>query len=185
MDNDLDTLATALYVGTDDLLKSHPEIAPWRPRVGIAPRISDAELVTLAVMQALLGFTSERRWLRQVSANLPGMFPSLPAQPGYTKRLRKLAAVMQTVIAHLGKDSGLFSDNVWVADSTPVETGRSVETVHRSELAGWAEYGYCASHSRHFWGLRPHLLCTLHGLPIRVRPDRCESRRTRSTRRDP
>ena len=54
MDNDLDTLATALYVSTDDLLKSHPEIAPWRPRVGIAPRISDAELVTLAVMQALL-----------------------------------------------------------------------------------------------------------------------------------
>ena len=71
----------------DDLLKSHPEIAPWRPRVGIAPRISDAELVTLAVLQALLGFTPERRWLRHVSANLPGMFPCLPAQPGYNKRL--------------------------------------------------------------------------------------------------
>ena len=142
MDNDLDTLATALYVSTDDLLKSHPEITPWRPRVGIAPRISDAELVTLAVMQALLGFTSERRWLRQVRANLPGMFPSLPAQPGYTKRLGKLAAVMQTVIAHLARDSGLFSDTVWVADSTLVETGRSRETVHRSELAGWAECGY-------------------------------------------
>jgi hypothetical protein len=26
-------------------------------RVGIAPKLSDAELVTLAVMQALLGFT--------------------------------------------------------------------------------------------------------------------------------
>src|SRR5664279_827435 len=40
------------------------------------------------------------------------------------------------------------------------------EAVRRSDLAGWAEYGYCASHSRHFWGLRLHLLCTLHGLPI-------------------
>src|SRR5437899_1644988 len=40
------------------------------------------------------------------------------------------------------------------------------ETVRRSELAGWAEYGYCASHSRYFWGLRLHLLCTLHGLPV-------------------
>ena len=71
-----------------------------------------------------------------MSANLPGMFPSLPAQPGVTKRLGKLAAVMQTVIAHLARDSGLWSDNVWVADSTLVETGRSRETVHRSELAG-------------------------------------------------
>ncbi len=55
MDADLDTLATALYVRVDDLLKSHPERAPWRPRVGIAPKLSDAELLTLAVMQALLG----------------------------------------------------------------------------------------------------------------------------------
>src|SRR5258707_6883876 len=40
------------------------------------------------------------------------------------------------------------------------------ETARRSDLAGWAEYGYCASHSRYFWGLRLHLLCTLHGLPV-------------------
>ena len=55
---------------------------------------------------------------------------------------------------------------MWVADSTPVECARSRETVKRSDLAGWAEYGYCASHSRFFWGLRLHLLCTLHGLPV-------------------
>jgi hypothetical protein len=54
---------------------------------------------------------------------------------------------------------------VWVADSTPVECGRSRETARRSDLAGWAEYGYCASHSRYFWGLRLYLLTTLHGLP--------------------
>jgi hypothetical protein len=47
-----------------------------------------------------------------------------------------------------------------------VECGRSRETARRSDLAGWAEYGYCASHSRYFWGLRLHLLCTLHGLPV-------------------
>jgi len=31
---------------------------------------------------------------------------------------------------------------------------------------GWAEYGYCASYSRLFWGLRLHLVATLRGLPI-------------------
>ena len=36
----------------------------------------------------------------------------------------------------------------------------------RSDAAGWAEYGYCASHSRYFWGLRLHLVCTLTGLPV-------------------
>jgi hypothetical protein len=53
--NDIDTLATALYVRTDDLLKQYPDLAPWRPAIGLQPQLSDAELVTLAVMQALLG----------------------------------------------------------------------------------------------------------------------------------
>jgi hypothetical protein len=43
---------------------------------------------------------------------------------------------------------------------------RPKETVRRSDLAGWAEYGYCASHSRYFWGLRLHLIRTLGGLPV-------------------
>lgn len=55
MDADLDTLATALYVKLDELLRQAPQLAPWRPSVGIAPKLSDAELVTLAVMQAVLG----------------------------------------------------------------------------------------------------------------------------------
>ena len=61
---DLDTLATELYVRTDDLVKTAPERTPWRPVSGISPKITDAELVTLAVMQALLGYVSEARWLR-------------------------------------------------------------------------------------------------------------------------
>jgi hypothetical protein len=47
-----------------------------------------------------------------------------------------------------------------------VECGRSRETARRSDLAGWAQYGYCASHSRFFWGLRLHLLPALGGLPV-------------------
>ena len=165
MKTDLDTLATALYVRTDDLLKESPDRAPWRPVIGIGPQISDAELVTLAVMQALLGFTSEARWLRYARTHLRRMFPRLPQQPGYNKRLRALAATMAWLAAALARDTSLWSDDVWVADSTPVECGRSRETTRRSDLAGWAEYGYCASHSRYFWGLRLHLLTTLHGLP--------------------
>lgn len=166
MDTDLDTLATALYVVTDDLLIAHPERVPDRPRIGIAPRISDAELLTLAVMQALLGYVSEARWLRYARVNLLVMFPALPGQSGYNKRLRKLADTMVWLIDQLAARTSIAEDDVWLVDSTPVECARSRETVKRSDLAGWAEYGYCASHSRYFWGLRLHLVTTLHGLPL-------------------
>jgi hypothetical protein len=163
---ELNTLATALYVKIDDALKATPELAPARPRVGIAPTLRDAELVTLAVMSALLGFTSERRWLRHAREHLRHLFPYLPQQSGYNKRLRAASGLVLHMIRILAADTSLWSDDVWVVDSTPVECGRSRETVKRSDLAGWAEYGYCASHSRYFWGLRLHLVCTLGGLPI-------------------
>lgn len=166
MDADLDTLATALYVKIDELLKAAPQLAPWRPAVGIAPKLSDAELVTLAVMQALLGFTSEARWLRYGRLHLRHLFPYLPGQSGYNKRLRRAAGLLGHAIRALASDTGLWSDDVWLVDSTPIECGRSRETTKRSALAGWASYGWCPSHSRWFWGLRLHLVCTLHGLPI-------------------
>ena len=166
MDATLDTLATALYVKIDDLLKGAPQLAPWRPAVGIVPKLTDAELVTLAVLQALLGFCSEARWLRYAHAHLGQLFPYLPQQPGDNKRLRAAANLLRRVIVGLASDTTFWTDDVWVADSTPVECGRSKETVKGSALAGWAAYGSWASHSRWFWGLRLHLVCTLHGLPV-------------------
>ena len=66
----------------------------------------------------------------------------------------------------LAEDTDLWSDDTWMVDSTPVECGRSRETAKRSELSGFAGYGYCVSHSRYFWGLRLHLVTTPAGLPV-------------------
>lgn len=121
MKTELDSLATALYVKIDDLLKDSSQFAPWPPAVGILPQLSDAELVTLAMMQAMLGFTSEARWLRYARAHLRRLFPYLPQQPGYNKRLRKAAELIRGVTRTLARDTTLWSDDVWVVDSTPVE----------------------------------------------------------------
>jgi hypothetical protein len=153
-------------VRADDLLKESPQLAPCRPAAGRSPQLSDAELVTLAVMQALLGFTSEARWVRHARSHLRHLFPYLPQQPGYNKRLRAARGLIRHCARVLAASTSLWTDDVWVVDSTPVECARSRETVRRSELAGWAQYGYCASHSRWFWGLRLHLVTTLHGLPV-------------------
>src|SRR4051794_9998954 len=109
VDADLDTLATALYVRTDDLLKAAPQRAPHRPTVGIDPKITDAELITLAVMQALAGRPSEARWLRHARAELRHLFPYLPQQPGYNKRLRALTATIRWLIGVLARDTSLWT----------------------------------------------------------------------------
>ena len=50
MDNDIETLATALKVKIDDMLADWPGLVPDRPADGMAPTLSDAELLTMAVM---------------------------------------------------------------------------------------------------------------------------------------
>jgi hypothetical protein len=155
-----------MYVKIDDMLRDWPDLAPVRPATSTPLTLSDAELLAMAVMSALLGFTSERRWLRYADKELAGMFPRTIGQSGWNKRVRKAFFLFIRVIRMLAMDTSLWSDDVWVVDSTPVQCGCSRETVKRSDAAGWAEYGYCASHSRYFWGLRLHLVCTLTGLPV-------------------
>jgi hypothetical protein len=77
VDADLDTLVTALYVKIDDSL-----VKDRRP--GHPARLSQPELVCLAVAQALLGFRSEHRWIRFALYHLRGAFPYLPTSPGTT-----------------------------------------------------------------------------------------------------
>ena len=77
----LDDLVIARYVTVDELLGKRP--GPGRP-----PRLSDAELVCLAVAQVLLGCDSDRRWLRFVGHRLGHLFAYVPGQSGYNRRLR-------------------------------------------------------------------------------------------------
>lgn len=130
------------------------------------PTLSDAELVTPTVMSALLGYTSERRRLRRVERDFGHLFPYVPQQSGYNKRLRAASSLITSMIRILARDTTLWSDDVWLVDSTPVGRGCSRETAKRSDLAGRPQYGYRASHSRYFRGLRLHLVCTLGSLPM-------------------
>ncbi|MFI0977676.1 IS982 family transposase [Streptomyces sp. NPDC021093] len=120
----------------------------------------------LAAAQALLGFSLEARWLRFARAHLRPIFPCLPQRPGYNKRLRAALPLVKKAVRMLATDTDFWFDDHWVVDSTPVPCGMSRPTVKRSELVGWAGYGYCASHSRFFWRLRLFLVCTPTGMPI-------------------
>lgn len=159
MSADLDALLISLYVLVDDLL-------PARRRFGRPPRISDSELICLAVAQVLLDCPNETRFLRLARQRLGHLFPYIPGQSGFNKRLRGLAPQLIEAITLLARLSPSFCDRLRLLDSTPVPCAASRETVRRSALAGIGGYGYCRSHSRWFWGFRLYLLCSPDGLPV-------------------
>lgn len=157
---DLDYLLIALYVTIDDLL-GRPARLPGRK-----PKLSDSELACLAVAQVLLACPSEHRWLRFAMVRLGHLFPYLPQQPGYNKRLRALSPLLSRVLRHLARQTPSWCDRLRLLDATPLPCASSRETVERSALRGHANYGYCASHSRYFWGFKLYLLTTPDGLVV-------------------
>ena len=154
---DLDLLLTAVFATADDLL---PERAQNARR-----SVTDAEVVTLAVAQAVMDIASDREFLAAAATRLGHLFPKLPKQPGYWKRRLRLADTIEWLCAMFAQDSPGYFDDVVLLDSTPVECGRSVETSRRSALAPACAHHYSRSHSRWFWGMRLHLLAAPDGTP--------------------
>jgi hypothetical protein len=164
MDANLDLLLIVVYCITDDFL---PQQAPNARR-----RITDPEIITLCVAQAIMGLPSDERFLAVARYRLKHLFPYLPAREAFHKRRLRVSGQIEALIAEFARRSPGFFDDLLLVDSTPVECARSRETVKRGgasslndALANAADYGYCASHSRHFWGFRLHALFASDGTP--------------------
>ena len=160
MHADLDVLLTTVYCTANDLL-------PER-RGNARRRLNDAEIVTLAVAQTIMGVPSDRRFLRAARRQLGHLFPVLPSQDAFHKRRARLAeaiAWLTGIFAGMSPGSG---DDLLLLDSTPVECGRSRVTAQRSQLAEICGYGYSRSHAHWFWGCRLHLACAPDGTPRAV-----------------
>ena len=161
---DLDLLLIAVFCAADDLL---PERAKNARRI-----LTDAEVVTLCVAQAIMGVPSDHRFARIASKQLRHLFPQLTRRSGFYRRRERLSDIIEALIEQFARMSPGYYDPLLLVDSTPVECARSRETVKRGgshslpdALSDAADYGYCASHSRLFYGFRLHALFAPDGTP--------------------
>jgi hypothetical protein len=134
------------------------------PRPGPPGRVTDPELVALAVAQAATGLCSDRQFLGTIGRLLPGWFPRLPDQPQYNRRLRRLTPWItrtQLMVAEL-----IVEGRVRLVDGTLISCANYPGCASRSEFAGHASYGYCPSKSELVWGMRLVLISDRKGVPV-------------------
>ena len=151
----LETLVIAAYVFADSLRI---------PRPGPPGKVTDAELVALAVAQAITGTCSDRQFLGTVGRLLPGYFPALPDQSQYNRRLRRLTQLISTVqlmVAEL-----IAEDPIRLVDGTLIACANYPGCASHSHFAGDASYGYCPSKSEFVWGMRLVVICDIKGVPV-------------------
>ena len=164
MDADLDLLLTVVYCIDGRF--------PAQTGGERAAQITDAEIITLCIAQAIMGIPSDRAVLGGRRHRLVHLFPQLPARDAFHKRRLRLSRSDRGADRPVRAPSPGFFDDLLLVDSTPVECARSRETVKRGgsssladALSNAADYGYCASHSRYFWGFRLHALFAPDGTP--------------------
>jgi hypothetical protein len=139
MDADLDTLLPAVYCTADDLRPEKPGNA--------RRRVTDAEVVTLCVAQAIMGIPSDRRLLAVADKRLRGLFPE-PQQPSFHKRRRRLRDAIEWLVGVFANDSPGARDDVVLLDSTPVECGRSRETARSASSSSGSTSSRASSQRR-------------------------------------
>ena len=151
----LETLVIAAYVFADSLRI---------PRPGPDGRITDAELIALAVAQAAMGECSDRKFLGMIAYRLPGWFSHLPDQSQYNRRLRRLTpriTAVQLAVAEL-----VAEGEIRLADGTLISCANYPGCASKSHFAGDASYGYSPSHSQFIWGMRLVVVSDLKGVPV-------------------
>lgn len=151
----LDTLVVAAYVFACTLRI---------PRSGPAGKVTDHELIALAVCQAMVGIPSDRQFLGVIGRLLPGFFPVLPTQSRYNRRLRRLAPYLTTVQLQIAEL--VATGEVRLVDGTMIGCANYACCKNVSDFAGHAAYGYCRSKSEWVWGVRLVLLSDAAGVPL-------------------
>ena len=158
---DLDTLLIALYVELVDRII--PVRGTHRRGPGRPPVVTDAELICLAVAQVLLRYNDEHHWLRAAPSRVGHLFPRLLGQSEDNERLKDAAPLMEAALRWLAEHPPGSAELLRLMDGTPVGCGQSTITAKRSDLFGYAGYGYETSHSRYYWGVKLMLITTADG----------------------
>jgi len=143
-------------------LRFRGDVRLARPRpVG---KVTDEEIVALAVAQAITGTVSDRRFLGTIDRLLPEFFPDLPDQSQYNRRLRRLTPWITTVQLMLAEL--VAEGQVRLADGTLIARANYLGCASKSEFAEHAAYGYCPSKSQFVWGMRLVLISDRRGIPV-------------------
>ena len=173
---DLETFLVSLYVLVDDLLKAKQQPSP--PRVGRPARLSDAEVLTLAILAQWPRWRSERDFWRFANAHLRTYFPDLLSQSQLNRRIRDLEPELRMLQRELAQMLLDPSSVYHVLDTTLIPAIVRVRACRKGLFCGQAAFGRCVSKTEWVYGFKVALCVTPEGVitTFGLAPANCDER---------
>src|SRR5437763_9711149 len=159
------TVLTTIFTIVDDTMKGSAVIQHALKRPGPAPKLSDSEVVTIALYQELIGEPREDHFFRLHHASLRTFFPGLNERSRYNRRKRDLWSVILDVRVSLQiVQEAVQLEETAAIDSAPVPCVGYKRTKQASEFVGTADYGVCSSKAMKYFGCKLHSVVGLSGI---------------------
>lgn len=150
-----------LYSTIDDLLKMQTRGGEWRESNN-KPRFTDAEVLTIAMMQSYFRTDTLKRAYLLVKANDPTAFKDLPSYKQWLNRLHRLAGQTGEMIFSVRLKIEDFAEEVYLIDSYPVRMCEAMRHGRVNLLRDEGAY-FGKSSTGWFFGFKLHVVTTLKG----------------------
>jgi len=177
---DFETLLVTVFVIVDDWYQK--AIPPRNHLPGVKPKLSDSEILTLALIMDYLPFPGETQFLSFMEANYGCWFPNLLEQSRrlhlpkrkvpaatvgqFNRRLRRLEGKLEALRRSWVKQLGVLEEVNFLIDTKPLPVVGYRRSKRHSNFTGSADYGYCSARKLKYFGYKLVMLCTVEGLPI-------------------
>jgi len=161
----IEELLLVIYVIVDDWYMIEGQLI-LQGKPGKKPEFSDSEMMTLMLAQDYIPYPGENQYVGYIKANYPRLFPDLITQSQYNRRARNLRLLVERMRQYWLKELGLLTQTDLLLDTKPIPVMSFKRSKKRSDFAGSADYGHCASRNMKYYGYKLVSLCTLDGIPI-------------------
>lgn len=158
-------LLLVIYVIVDDWYLRQGQIL-LKGKTGRKPDFTDSEMITLMLSQDFIPYPGENQFIGYMQANYPDLFPDLITQSQFNRRARNLRLLVEALRRYWLQELDLLTQTDLLLDTKPVPVMGYKRSKRRSDFAGSAEYGYCASRNLKYYGYKLVSLCTLEGIPV-------------------
>lgn len=151
------------YVIIDDIYhKIIPDSIRFR-RNYAESKLSDSEIITLAIVGEIHGISSEKAWFNYVRKNLKDLFPNLSHRTRFNRTRRNLESVINAIRKEIGNYLGYNQSDIYIVDSMPIPVCGFGRAHFSKRFKDISSYGYCASKKETYYGLKLHAAVTLDG----------------------
>ena len=127
-------------------------------------KMSDEEIITIAVVGELMGIDSETAWYNFCVKNLSDLFPIFCDRTRFNRIRRNLQVVINEIRKEINRL--VQPTEIQIIDSLPLPVCKFGRAAFHKTFRGYgASYGKCASKKETYLGYKLHLLCNADGYP--------------------